>query len=460
MAHVIQEAGTPASQPVRVKGRVGQWMRTKLGRVAGTDSKAAGDVIRHTMVLAAGSAVARVVGVASIPVITRLYTPEQYGLFALFLSATALLMPLASLRYSAALPLPRRHGTAVALLLVCLACLCMFLGLMAILFGLFSTNLFDLFSAGPLAPLWPVLVLSVGTAGLFEILTNWSVRRRRFRLMAQVDVTQSALGGLLKIGLGYLTLQRLGLVVGHIAAQVVACTMLARATWIEAARQVRRTCIRTLKMVAYRYADFPKFRLPSQMLMSFSQQAPLLFVTAMYGTATGGQLGLALVALALPLTLIGQTTGQAYYGEIARIGRADPARIRSLTRHVAIRLFLIGLVPTLVLGFAGARLFPLVFGTGWGEAGVYASILAIYLLAQFVANPLAHALSVFDKQRVFLGLNVVRAMMTVGAFTVAYLLELSSFEAIAAYSVVLSLHYVATSLSIFAVIRSAMAGRP
>jgi O-antigen/teichoic acid export membrane protein len=191
--------------------------------------------------------------------------------------------------------------------------------------------------------------------------------------------------------------------------------------------------------------------------MTIAQQAPLLFVSASYGTAAAGQLGLALVGLALPLALIGQHAGQAYYVEIARIGRGEPTRIYQVTREVTARLLALAMVPTLVLMLAGTVLFSLFFGERWHDAGVFASILSIYLPAQFVANLLSHALSVFDKQHVYLRLNALRVVLIVAIFFIAYQLQLSAFVTIAAYSAALSAHYVATSISIFVIIRRAMA---
>lgn len=440
-------------------GRLPDRFRRLLQRLAGGRGTATSDVFRHMLVLAAGSGAAKAISLFITPIITRLYTPDQYGLYVLFMASIALLTPLATLRYSAALPLPRRNGTAVALLLACLVLLTLFTVLLAALFATFSEPLFGLLSAQALAPFWPLLVAAIAIAGLYEILTNWSVRKRDFRVMAKAEVSQSVLGGILKIGFALAALHRVGLLIGHIVAQAAACLLLMHVTWRDTGNLARRVRSRTVRLAIARYAAFPAYRMPSQMLLNFGQQAPVFFVSAIYGAATAGQLGLALGVLAMPLMLLGQTTGQAYYAEIARIGRSEPERIYQITREVTVRLLALGLVPTLVLMLAGTWLFPLFFGASWHDAGVFSSILAIYLLAQFVANPLSHALNVFDKQHIFLRLNVVRLTMIVGIFAIAHQLKLSAFMAIAAYSVVLSIHYVMTSIAIFATIRRIIADR-
>jgi len=147
-------------------GTLSDGLRRLRHRVEGGRSTATRDVIRHALILATGSSAARAVGVVSVPIITRLYTPEQFGHFALFLSFIALLTPLASLRYSAALPLPRRDRSAVALLLACLLFLGSFVVVLALLFASFSERLFALVSAQALASLWPLLLAGVAVAGL------------------------------------------------------------------------------------------------------------------------------------------------------------------------------------------------------------------------------------------------------------------------------------------------------
>ena len=431
-------------------------LRERVVRLAGGRASSR-DVIRHALILATGSGAAKAIGVASVPVITRLYTPEQFGLFALFLSCVALLTPFASLRYSAALPLPKRDQGAVALLMACMLFLGLFIALLAVLIALFSGELLGLVSAQALVPLWPLLLASVATAGLHEILSSWSVREKHFGLMARADVSQSLLGAAAKIGLALGAFQHLGLYVGHIAAQAAASVLLARAAWRSSVDVARGLSFGAVKQVVRRYAGFPLYRLPSQVLMTIGQQAPLLFVSATYGSATAGQLGLALVALALPLTLIGQNAGQAYYAEIARVGRGEPARIYQVSREVTLRLLALAVVPTGILMLGGATLFSLFFGARWHDAGAFAGILAIYLPAQFVANLLSHALSVLDRQHVYLRLNALRVVMIVGTFAIAHQLKLSAFETVAAYSAVLSAHYVATSITIFTIIRRAVA---
>jgi O-antigen/teichoic acid export membrane protein len=188
----------------------------------------------------------------------------------------------------------------------------------------------------------------------------------------------------------------------------------------------------------------------------FSVQAPLIFSAKLYGAETTGQIGLALAALALPMSLLGQSTGQAYYAEIANIGRKNALEIYQLTKTITKKLFLFSIPPFLVLLFGGPFLFGFVFGKPWREAGVFASILALYLVTQFVSSPLVNALSVFEKQSMFLQINIVRSVIILGVFGLAYLMDFSINLTMLIYSITLSIFLFYVSISVFSVIRKSI----
>ena len=113
------------------------------------------------------------------------------------------------------------------------------------------------------------------------------------------------------------------------------------------------------------------------------------------------------------MTLFGQTTAQAYFGEIARIGKKQPQEIYRITQSVTRKLLLISFIPFFILLFLGPWLFQFVFGEVWREAGVFASILAIDLLPQFVTSPVMNILNVFEKQSYYLQIGFMRLCLIV-----------------------------------------------
>ena len=68
--------------------------------------------------IAGGTAIAQGINILSTPILSRMYSPEDFGIAAVFVSLIFLLSVVASLRYELAIPLPKteRHADALVIL--------------------------------------------------------------------------------------------------------------------------------------------------------------------------------------------------------------------------------------------------------------------------------------------------------------------------------------------------------
>ena len=76
----------------------------------------AGEFVRGAMAIAAGTGAAQLISVASSPVLTRLYSPSDYGVMSVAVSILFVLISVTCLRYEFAIPLPRDDVEAANLL--------------------------------------------------------------------------------------------------------------------------------------------------------------------------------------------------------------------------------------------------------------------------------------------------------------------------------------------------------
>ncbi|MCE9664977.1 oligosaccharide flippase family protein [Halomonas sp. M5N1S17] len=411
------------------------------------------DVFRNMAVLALGTGSAKLIGLAAIPILTRLYTPEHFGVLSVFTALVMILAPVVTLRYVMAIPLPNSDRLAMNLLSLCLVLIVVGTAGLTLLIWALGPWLLPLVSMEALEPYWWLIALGILGTSLYELLTLWATRKKAFKPMARTQVWQVTLGSVVKIGLGLLAVKPLGLLIGQVVQQGGGVVSLTR-YFLDSFRQHSRAVSwPRMRFLSLRYLDLPKYRLPSQFLMVFATQAPLLFSAALFGAETTGQLGLALMALGLPIQLFGHTTGKAYFAEISQLGKQQPEKIRRLTVTVIKRLFLLSLAPCVVLLMGGPLLFTLAFGEQWQQAGVFASILSVYLLFQFISSPLVNALTVFDKQKLFLSINLIRTVIIAAVFAAAYHMSLSASVTIAAYSICLALHYLFTLYVVYSNIR-------
>ncbi|SMH56151.1 oligosaccharide flippase family protein [Maritimibacter sp. HL-12] len=402
---------------------------------------ASGGVFRGMATLALGSGIGRVIGIAAIPILTRLYSPEDFGVLAVFTALVAILAPLVTLRYVLALPLPRHDGVAMNLLAISVGLMLVLSAVVALALWLGGEALLGLVSMQVLAPWWWLIALGVLGTATYEMLTLWATRKRAYKVIAQTKVTQSAAGAVIKIALGLASLQPLGLLVGQVVAQAGGIGRLMRGFLSEFRASWRHVSRSRMRKAARRHRGFPIWRVPSQFLMVFSVQAPMLFIAALYDPQTTGQFGLAVMALSVPINLLGRTTSQAFFAEASLLGARRSSEIRTMLKSVMFRLGAVSVLPALVLLVFGEPLFAFLFGGEWVQAGLFAQALAIYLFFQFIQAPVAHVFNIFDGHRQLLFLNVQRVALIAAVFGMSHGLSWTSEFAVWAYALTLSLHY-------------------
>ena len=405
-------------------------------------------VFRGMAVLATGSGLAKVVGLVSMPILARLYTPEDFGIMAVFLALIAILSPFLTLRYVLALPLPRTDAAAINIFALCLALSAVMGAVMTLLLGLFAAPLLKFLSMEVLAPWWWLIVIGLLTAGANDVLTQWATRKRNYRIIARTSVLKSLGGNAVKLGMGVSVAGPLGLLLGALIADngglatfLRHYTGALRASW----RHVR---LRRMRALGQRYISFPLYRVPSQFLLSFAMQSPVFFIAGYYGAFDAGQFALALTVIALPITLVAKSAGSAFLGEASRLASIDHKSLQAVTKDVIRKTAILSIIPSAILLFFGEPLFVLVFGEQWATAGVFASYLSIYLFFHFISHPIQHLFQILGRNDLYLQQVLRRAIMVALLFVGCIYFEVSATNTILIYSVAMSVHYTIVSTTV------------
>lgn len=409
----------------------------------------------NVLVLATGAASAKAITLLVSPFLTRLYSPENFGVLALFVAAVTLVSSLSTLRYHVAIPMPKSETLALHLVILSFVLLAAVLSLSALAVLLIGDLLFELLYIEVLVPYRWLIILGVGSTGAYQILYSWALRKKNMRAIAATQLWQSISGSAVKIGAAFVGLIPLGLLLGQLVQQAGGIFRLGRQFLRDISTNTYRLSLVRLVCAVRRYSGFPIYRLPSQFLLVLASQAPLLFVSGLYGTDTAGQYSLAYMVLSVPIALVSQAVGSAYFAEISQMGTARAFEIRRLTIDLMKKLAVVALLPAGLLIALGPELFEIAFGERWRLAGVFAQAMSIFLVFQLVTVPVIHVLTVFQQHARFLWVNVLRVSGVAAAFVLAKWLGLSSVEAITLYSLILALYYCVLVGVVFSLLHSA-----
>ncbi len=406
---------------------------------------------RGVLVLGSGTAVAQLIGIVTAPIITRLYTPSDMGVLAVYSSILAIFGVGATLRYEFAYALPRENEDAINLFGLSLILLCITTVGFALILLFGRDLLMNTFDLGALEHyIWFLLIGFFGM-GLYTMLNYWAVRQRDYGRITYTKINQGAGGSVCKILLGILSFGPLGLILGHIVSQIAGITTLARAMWKKERERFKAISLSRMLSVAKTYKSFPIFAFPASIVNTLSLELPALVLLALYNSEVVGYYALANMLVVLPGSLISGSMGQAYIGEASKMVRERSRELRSLYVRTLKHLTIIGVPLIGIPALCAPFIVPFIFGAAWTEAGWYCWPLAVMVIAKFVVSPTDH-LQLYGYNHWTLMWDVTRVIVVISAFYLSYMFKLTIIMTLMTYALgMFGMYIVAVALNLKAI---------
>jgi O-antigen/teichoic acid export membrane protein len=361
--------------------------------------------VPSVVTLVSGSGGALAIAYLARPILTRVYTPDEYGLLGFFVAVVALLVTISAGRYDDALMQPESDRDARSLLALCGIVMAGVFGA-SFLFLIFRTRIADFFGKPEAAPYLALVPIALLAGATIRISETWLTRKKRFRQIASARLAQSGTMVPAQLIAGVRGAGPAGLVGGMVFGQVAAATVLVLgATRFLRALRTFRVPLPEIKTLADRYRDFPLFGAPSALLNVASVQLPAILLFYYFDASVVGLYAQGYGLLAVPIGVVGSSVAQVYFVSAAEARRQN--RLQRLTTSVYSRLVLLGLFPVAALILAGPDILEFVLGQSWREAGTYVQFLGAWLFFVFLSSPLSRLFDVLEKQRLNLAFNVV-----------------------------------------------------
>lgn len=398
-------------------------------------------------ILAGGTALGQVLAILASPILTRLYTPEDFGYLALYASLLAVIVVVGSLKYQLAIPLPESDEDAFSLVIISLISLVLVTVLTSLMLWVYGQEMLVFLRADILLPYLGLLPLGLLGAGIYQILNYWAIRKGTYQQLAITKIAQGIGLVVTQILLGIMKAGPLGLILGDVVGRVMGSFSLIRhspviALWDSLSWQ-------RLVKNAKRYRRFPLLSSGSALFNSAGLQLPNLMLLALYGLQAAGWFALSQRMIGIPINLLGGSVGQVFIGKAAQLSRESPKELRILFLRTTRRLFFIALLPCVLLFLIGPEFFSRVFGSTWSQAGQYARILAPMFLLQLCVVPLSQTLNIFERQDLQLIWDLGRFGMVFAALWISHIMQWSDESAMLSYGLVMVVSYLVLFIMCF-----------
>jgi O-antigen/teichoic acid export membrane protein len=374
--------------------------------------------LSYVFTLMTGTAISGAINAAVLPILSRCYTPENFGILSIFTGMVSLLAVWAAWRYELAIVLPEQQEDASALMKLSFAIVTIMglVSLVAVLIlGKTITHWFNI----SYMDFWLIfLPISILLAGFYNVLFYWCSRNKRFDRIAIAKVFQNilTLGSqllafvLFKVGVG-------GLISGYIIGQMGGVGILSAQA---KGAQLGKHKMLKLRSIANHYSDFPKLASLGAFLDTAAVQIPLIVIPALFSPHMGGIYAITDRLMRMPAAFIGSAVAQVFYQRLAQFKKnpREPTRLIFSTWKY---LFALGISPILAVALFGPAILTFFLGSNWRESGTFAQILALGFMAHFVANPTSLGIVALERLDILFFWQLLNFLSMVGVFVVTYL---------------------------------------
>lgn len=355
--------------------------------------------------LTTGTTLAQIAGIILIPVITRIYSPEFFGVNQLFISIAAVIVGISSFSYDSTIMLPKHDEDSMNIFALCTLWILGTSVAVGVIFIGFGDWFGDFFGTPAIVDYFIWLPFFVTLSSFFVLLSEWLSRRVKYGALSRGIVMNTASTKIMQIGGGLVAASPLGLILGAVGGTGLAVFFMFRELKDDVAL-LKTVTLRRMKELAIRYKDFAIYGSAGGIANSISWELPAFMLAYFFSPTILGYYALATMAVRLPMGMVGMAIAQVFYQKASE-EKNHTGSVKAVIREIHTRLIAIGIFPFVVFVTLAEDLFTFVFGVDWLTAGIYAQILAPWFFAVFIFTPISSLFGVLERQRGYLSFEIV-----------------------------------------------------
>ncbi len=373
------------------------------------------------------------------PFITRLFTPDELGILAIFGAILTILGSISTFRYEISIPQPKNDIDATALLSLAIIINFIFTILITFFVYLFGETILSLLNANEINNYLWTIPIGVCIAGLVKIYTYWALRKEMFSTVALTRFQQGGGMAFSQVFFGFLNLSSFGLIIGYLIGLGAGLSRLIYFWSKNGAKKVKGISISLINKMGKRYKDLPLFSTWGGLINVLGLQLPIILFASLFSPYLVGFYLLAHRVANAPVQLVAESIGKVFY--ISSIKELRAKKLDELVLKVFRLLLRISLLPFFILTIIAPEFFFIVFGSDWLEAGIYLQYMIIWLASSFIFVPLMTLFAALEKHKFDLIFQIFLVLVRAAGIYIGSVLG-GPIMAIALFSILSALVYI------------------
>ncbi len=376
------------------------------------------DFVKNVSTLITGSFISQAIFFLILPVLTRLFDKDTFGIFLLFTSSLYILRPLTSLSLELVILIPKRNKDAVNLLFTSIFIGFILNSLLLVVIYFLKDFILSYFNLKTLASLIYLIPLGLFFLNTIEVLNYWNNRKHFFKHIALGNIEKSIVINSFQVYTGLSSFKSIGLIPGYLlglGAQFVTLLLLSYKSVVQYFKHVN--CLRMLYLLK-KHKDIPIYN----SLLSFSDrlsaELPIILIAIYFGVDEVALYGLAVKFLKIPPGFIGEPLSQVFFNK-ASDTFIKKENLFKLVVKTYKNIFMMGLIIFSII-FVLSFFLTDILGENWKNTGIFVRILLPLIFLSFLNAPISPIITILKKQKNILSLDILKLLLRFCGIYIGY----------------------------------------
>lgn len=389
------------------------------------------------MILSSG--IAQVILIITTPIITRLYSPTEFGEFTIFSNIAMILIPIINARYDLLIVNTKNDRSANILsqisFLISLLILLILIPIFAISACLYPNFILDFI----------FIIIMLFLVSLTNIFTNYLNKERKYKVLSLINVFRAGSMALLQIIFGLLALGSLGLIIGFSLSYIAGIT-LGYKTFKKHFNIVRDK--EETKALFLENKNQLVYSTPSILLNSLSFSVVVFFIGILYTNTEVGIYGMAIRVLGIPVTIISLGLSKIFMQQ-ANDYYIERGNFRNLLLKFSSILVIVSIILYVPLYLFSEELVNILLGHSWVDAITVIKIVIPLFVIRLIVSTVSLSVIVLQKQQLELILQALFLIGTTATFVISKMLNLTFLNFVSINTIVLIVSYMIFFIALY-----------
>ncbi|WP_430404665.1 lipopolysaccharide biosynthesis protein [Fluviicola sp.] len=395
---------------------------------------------QNVFILLTGSLISQVLPFLMLPILQKyFYKPADFGILTVFISMCEIFSSIACLKMEFAIVVQRTIRNAINTAFAAMK-IAGFMTLFSLLIVvLFKNQLSEYYNEPKLANylfLLPIYVFLVGTN---DVLSYWFNRKKKFKTISSSKVVQTSFAETLKLTLGYLRANYVGLLLGRLMGFFFSGCYLVWKFMKEDRRTLQLITHKESNQLVKANKQYVIFTTPSVFVNSLINLIYLNLFISHFGKDIAGLLGVSMTYLSAGFGVISVSFSQVFFSKVSEI--IESHHLLQVYKQFAKQLALFALGILALIYLIPTKLVVYLLGNEWNQLMEVARIMAVWLSISFISSSLSFIYIRLGRQKEMLLFDCLHLLLILIGFFTARLIDTSLTAALWGFSISQSVYY-------------------